>query len=123
MRECGSCTKCCEGGLSIKINGQEIYGKGCPLVLLNKGCSIYEDPSRPSGCHTFSCGWLKNPDVPEEFKPDLVDTIIIFPINDPNLIGVAPANEKISPEVLTWANTYSKENKLELYVQRKVYLP
>ncbi len=117
MRECGTCTKCCEGSLGMTINGEDIYGKGCPLVLLNKGCGDYEN--RPAiGCGTFKCGWLKNPDVPEEFKPNLIDVIILFPIKNPNNMGLVPTGGRPIPEdVLHWADKYSLNNNLDLIIR------
>ena len=61
-RECGTCTKCCDGTTSVggDIFGH-IYGNGKPCHFLNlteKKCGIYKDrPNDP--CKTYKCMWLK----------------------------------------------------------------
>lgn len=37
-RECGDCTKCCEGNLTFTIKDIKVYGgKPCPFVDIHKG--------------------------------------------------------------------------------------
>ena len=77
-RSCEGCTKCCEGYLSLVVLGNELYKNGCPLVSKNKGCTIHD--VRPDECRDFRCEWLKNPNLPDEFKPSISD--VIMKIND-----------------------------------------
>jgi hypothetical protein len=91
-RECGECTKCCEGWLSAKILNKIISpGNPCDYIK-NNSCSIYEDrPIRP--CRTFNCSWILT-DLPDEFYPALTGVIpmpnviektkYIFLVNAPN---------------------------------------
>ena len=105
-RECGTCTKCCEGWLLADIEpeipenrsagsigdfSEAHIGGGCtiqpgrPCKFLNmdkdynegKGCLIPEyRPQEP--CRRFICGWLGDDKyvIPEWMKPSLSDVII-----------------------------------------------
>lgn len=70
-RDCGTCTKCCEGYLSGAAHGFKFYyGKPCEFVVTGLGCTIYEDrPQHP--CKNFKCHWITNIEVPEHFKPEI----------------------------------------------------
>jgi len=48
----------------------------CPHCAPGRGCKIYE--SRPAECRTFSCGWLLDTTIPEDWKPDR-SKLVIFP--------------------------------------------
>ena len=81
-RECGECTKCCEGYLHgetdlVMKNGKtfKLGGAPCPIVQLGKGCGDYENrPETP--CRGFRCEWLRQPDVyPDEMRPDRIHAI------------------------------------------------
>jgi hypothetical protein len=75
-RECGDCTKCCEGNLAGEVLGKTFYrSKPCHFVAIGQGCTVYEKrPKDP--CVTYRCEWLNNPDIPEWMKPNLINTII-----------------------------------------------
>ena len=75
-RSCGTCTKCCEGTLKLIVFGQRVSpGNPCPLLNLNSGCSDYENrPAMP--CKTYKCQWLKKIEMPEKFKPNLINFIV-----------------------------------------------
>jgi hypothetical protein len=75
-KSCGTCTKCCEGSLKLIVRGQKVFpGHPCPLLDLNSGCSDYENrPAMP--CKTYRCQWLKNAEMPERFKPNLINFIV-----------------------------------------------
>lgn len=79
MRECGSCTKCCEGWLEGKVNEHQFY-RGRPCFYLKEiscttgGCSIYDTrPETP--CKSYSCVWVTEDVLPEWMKPNLVNLI------------------------------------------------
>jgi hypothetical protein len=70
-KQCGTCTKCCDGTLYGDVNGH-IMGNGKPCIFLdvvNKKCGAYEKrPTDP--CKTYKCMWLKYEDVPLWLKPE-----------------------------------------------------
>lgn len=109
MRECGTCTKCCEGHLSANIRGHEMFpGKPCFFVEIGKGCKDYENrPIQP--CKNFSCGWKEFIEMPDEFKPDKSHVILSIGKTPKNKITFwqltkAPNNPSI--EMLSWAFLY-----------------
>jgi hypothetical protein len=76
MRQCGSCTACCQGWLKASIRGHDMHrGQPCHYVAAT-GCSIYEErPASP--CRSFSCGWKAMPGLfPASFRPDQAGFII-----------------------------------------------
>lgn len=76
-RECGECTRCCEGWLSYTVNGYKLsHGRKCPFASNNQ-CSIYTyRPQDP--CRDFNCEWIKNTDnsIPDWLHPLLSKVII-----------------------------------------------
>jgi hypothetical protein len=118
-RSCDGCTKCCEGHLTANIYGYEMGpGKPCHFVS-KKGCSIYDmRPHNP--CKGFKCLWKKNGAVPLEFKPDLVDMIII----ETSVDGIAyahivPAGKEITLEILDWAVGAVNSGRINNIVYKK----
>lgn len=65
QRKCGSCTLCCKlvGVKSL----DKPPNKWCTHCDKSGGCKIYE--SRPDDCREFSCAWLINPSIPEDWYP------------------------------------------------------
>jgi hypothetical protein len=119
MRECGECTKCCEGSLFLTVKGRKI-GRSHPCHFLSKlnksgGCTIYEDKERTEICGKFQCEWLVNPEIPEWMKPSLVDTIIVNK-NQSEIphFEVIETNGKIDSVVLNWIIMYAFRNTLNL---------
>lgn len=94
VRECGTCTTCCEGWVNIEVNGTAIYaGHPCSNIT-PKGCAIYD--SRPDVCKGFDCAWLKNEmDLPEWMKPDN-SNVIIQRLHNVNVFTAIPVGKKIS---------------------------
>ena len=77
-RTCGTCTKCCDGWLTVNVRGH-VAKNGNPCKFRGNGCcQIYAE--RPSVCREFECGWLT--DTEEVFedwmKPEIVDFILVF---------------------------------------------
>ena len=75
-RECGECTKCCEGWLAGNIKGHQMYpGQSCFFVTKD-GCSDYENrPQEP--CKKFECLWKSQPDIfPAWMRPDRIGSIL-----------------------------------------------
>lgn len=99
------CTACCDGWVSMNINGTEVFpGSPCPHSAGNS-CKIYA--GRPvDPCINFNCGWvIKNSTLPEWLRPDLAKVIVI-----PNMFiwqGIAvdmatPVGKKIPGRALNW---------------------
>ena len=108
-RECGSCTKCCEGWLSGNVYGHEMFnGRKC--YFLNDKCSIYKDrPKDP--CIDFNCAWITEQQIiPEWLKPNLSDVIILKKkYKDVYYYEIVPCGEKIKVEILQWIlETFTK---------------
>lgn len=49
-------------------------GRWCSHIKRGAGCGIYEE--RPQSCRAFSCEWLLNPGVPEDWRPDKTKFLI-----------------------------------------------
>lgn len=107
MRECGTCTKCCDGYLKGEVNGHKFYNGMPCFYSTKKGCAIYNE--RPhSPCRTFSCEWLINEDIPFWMKPDEVNAIVAKEKLKSGIgfIKVLEAGEKLRVEVLNWVIRY-----------------
>ena len=114
-RQCGSCTKCCEGWLSANIYGQEI-GEGNPCRFLTDKCSIYDIP-RPYVCGEFRCGWLRDDGTlfDEWMRPDITDHILVFTRE----IGcswyeIVPTQETISLTFLSYILSIAKQHDINI---------
>lgn len=107
VRECGTCTKCCEGHLASVINGKPMYpGNPCIILQIGKGCGDYENrPVQP--CRTFECEWLVNPAVPEILKPEHSGVIITWQkINDMRFLKMTKAPNEPNTDATTWFIKY-----------------
>lgn len=118
-RECGSCTKCCEGWLSANIHGRAMY-KGNPCFFVDKeksNCSIYD--KRPDLCKKFLCAWMTEEELfPNWMKPNLVNQIIVKRVRDNiTFYDIVEAGEKISVEVLNYLVILAIEGKINLKYQ------
>mgnify|MGYP000107760900 CR=1 FL=1 len=75
MKQCGSCTKCCEGWLAGNAYAHQFY-PGVPCAYLDNGCTIYKSrPEKP--CKTFVCEWLVDESIPAYMQPNVSGAIII----------------------------------------------
>jgi hypothetical protein len=114
-RECGTCTKCCEGWLEGEALGQKFYpGKPCGFVTIGKGCNFYAlRPKDP--CVSYNCGWITNTDLPEWIKPDQVDTIVNYSsIDEIPFIRAVDAGQPIKSKTLSWLIQYALNNHMNL---------
>lgn len=109
-KECGSCTKCCEGWLGATIYDKEMH-KGRPCFYLDKcnnKCAIYEQrPQDP--CKDYSCAWLTDEQniFPLWMKPNLSNVIITLRsiVNNNKeyfYYDVIETGKKMESEVLNW---------------------
>jgi hypothetical protein len=70
-KECGGCTACCT---LIGVPAlSKPAGTRCPHCVVG-GCGIYEE--RPDSCRKWICGWLADPGMPDEFRPDRCGFIV-----------------------------------------------
>lgn len=117
MRECGTCTKCCEGHLHGSAHGHAFWkGRPCHFLSASKGCTIYTDrPENP--CKTYKCMWLADETnkIPEWLKPNEVNAILTLrQVNGIEYIHLAEAGETMRSDVLSWAIQHTLNNGLNL---------
>lgn len=107
-RECGGCTKCCEGWLfaTIEVKGDShpmFPGRKCHFMK-KAGCSVYD--SRPvEPCKTYSCVWLTDMGIPEWMKPSESGVIISWRAIkeiDEKYMEIIECGQKMPVEVLNW---------------------
>jgi len=86
-KTCGSCTACCTvlGIPELKKRAWE----RCPHVELGTGCTIYDE--RPSSCRKFICGWLLDPDMGPDLKPENCH-VVFFQINEQHILACCDAD-------------------------------
>jgi len=114
-RECGTCTKCCEGWLEGEALGYKFgNGKPCGALTIGKGCNSYAlRPKEP--CVNFKCGWLANEDFPDWMKPDVVNTIVNYAeIKGIPFISAIDSGGPIERKTLSWIIQYALANHLNL---------
>ena len=105
-RECGTCTKCCEGYLTATVRGHEMSkGKPCFFVEIGKGCKDYKNrPKDP--CKDFTCGWKVIDEMPDNFKPEESGVIFTWQKTEKSnmlYLKLHQAPNNPSPQILTWA--------------------
>jgi hypothetical protein len=114
-KECGTCTKCCEGWLHANIRGHDMYpGKPCFFVEIGKGCKDYKNrPKDP--CKGFKCGWLHIEEMPEEFKPENSGVIMNYiPNNDNPYYSLNKAPNNPTVQLLSWAQIYCRSRNINI---------
>jgi len=112
-RSCDGCTKCCDGWLSGTAHGYDFsVGKKCHWSS-KSGCNIYEyRPYDP--CVTFKCFWKTSNLVPKEFKPNLINTILVERnFKEYIYLDINFAGNIVSQEVLDWALKLVEDNKIK----------
>jgi len=116
-KECGTCTKCCEGWLSAKIHDQVLLPNNPCKYIKNNSCSIYDNrPIKP--CRTFNCLWISK-NLPEEFKPSVSGVISIQNIIEKqSYIFLVNAPKYPSKELVNWFKINYKNNNL-LYFSKE----
>lgn len=116
MRQCGTCTKCCEGWLMGDINLRTMYpGKPCYLLDIGKGCSDYENrPAFP--CRVFNCAWIVDQGIPEEYKPENSGVIPKYTNrNGQKSLFLIPAPNHPSEDMLDWFKQFCSRMGYELF--------
>jgi hypothetical protein len=86
-KSCGSCTVCCKvmGVPELKKRPWDV----CPHVATGQGCTIYAE--RPPSCRKFICGWLMDPHMGPELKPENCH-VVFFQQNEQNIIATCDAD-------------------------------
>ena len=116
QRQCGSCTKCCDGWINADINGVKISPTKPCEFRTDGGCAIYEKrPEMP--CRTFKCGWLSDNSVlPEHMSPVNCGAIVLFnrKWRGYSVVYALPTGPKIPQETLDWLMNYTRETKIPL---------
>jgi hypothetical protein len=119
MRECGPCTKCCEGWLSANINGHQMHpGRPCFFLAAGK-CTVYEN--RPGTCRNYNCAWKAENTFPMWMRPDLTG-LIITRITHParedlNHYEVAESGGKLTVEMLNWLVQWALDKGVNLFYE------
>jgi uncharacterized cysteine cluster protein YcgN (CxxCxxCC family) len=116
MRECGNCTKCCEGWLVANIFEHKIYKDNpCPYIDSdNCKCSIYN--KKPLLCSDFKCAWLKEEHVfPLWMKPNLINQIIKKHVtNEYIYYEIVEAGSTIDTEILNWFMEQAAKGRMNI---------
>jgi len=119
MRECGDCTKCCEGWLSANINGHQMHpGRPCHFLASGK-CTIYEN--RPGTCRNYNCAWKSDDIFPAWMRPDLIG-VIITKVTHPTRSDlthyeVAEAGGKLDIKTLNWLIHWAIDTGTNLFYE------
>lgn len=71
-RDCGPCGLCCKVMKIAEIDKPP--GQWCGQWRAGAGCAIYAE--RPGECRNFSCGFLTNPDLGPEWRPDRAKLVV-----------------------------------------------
>lgn len=115
-RECGTCTKCCEGWLNGEALGHKFYlGRPCHFVAIGKGCTAYaKRPKEP--CVVYKCAWLSDERIPEWFKPNDINAIIDWhKVENITYLRINETGSRLDSRVLSWAIQFALNNKINLY--------
>jgi hypothetical protein len=73
-RACGDCTLCCKLlGVGEPLN--KPANQWCVHCAPGKGCRIYD--TRPPICRSFTCEWLREPAVSDEWRPTRSKIVLV----------------------------------------------
>lgn len=117
-RECGDCTRCCEGWLNAEIYDMKMY-QGKPCHYLGKKCTIYDNrPENP--CKSYTCEWLTNEDFPEWLKPNISNVIVTKKETEDkslNYYEIIETGKTIKSPVLNWFIHWALKTKSNIIYQ------
>lgn len=80
-KDCGDCTVCCTI-MEVPALAKAAHTR-CRHVLTTGGCGVYAD--RPNACRVFDCGYLQNPELGDEWRPDRAGFLMYFSDGAPRL--------------------------------------
>lgn len=81
-KSCGGCGVCCKLPAIPELN--KPVHTTCVNYVAAQGCSIY--PDRPDRCRAFECGYLQNPALGDEWRPDRAGFMLYFSEPGPRLV-------------------------------------
>ena len=115
-RQCGSCTKCCDGWVEGDIRGHRMHaGQACHFLEAG-ACSIYaERPESP--CRSFVCAWLQlGSALPDHFRPDRIGVIAVGTRwrQAPALILVSAGNDP-DEATLDWMRQHAQHTRTPFF--------
>lgn len=113
-KQCGTCTKCCDGTVAGIIRGHKMFpGKPC-FFLEKNGCSDYENrPKYP--CKIYKCLWLEDDSVPDFMKPENAGVIVdIETFCGKQFIKITKPNGQNIDKVIQYAQKYAIEKNISL---------
>ena len=115
MRECGKCTKCCEGYLQMDdplfaAKQGVINGVRVKCNWLNRGgehgCFIYDD--KPHVCNSYLCEWKLNDSLPDLMNPYISNTIITRRVRkNVKFYQVIYTGEEVPQTLIDFLNNWS----------------
>ncbi len=125
-RQCGACTRCCDGWVEGEIRGHRMHpGQACHFLVPGPGagpgsghglCSIYsERPQSP--CRNFVCAWLApGSALPDSFRPDQIGVIAVATRwrGAPALILVSAGNDP-DEATLEWMRAHAQSTRTPFF--------
>lgn len=81
-KTCGGCGVCCKLPAIPELD--KPVHTTCVNYVAASGCSIYAD--RPGACRAFECGYLQNPALSDDWRPDRAGFMLYFAELGPRLM-------------------------------------
>jgi hypothetical protein len=107
-KSCGSCTKCCTV-MGIPELKKRAWDE-CSHVAAGIGCKIYSE--RPNSCRQFICGWLLDPYMGEDLKPENCH-VVFYQRGEQHIVGTCDAvypDAWRAPNVIAFMQRLAKAN-------------
>ncbi len=110
-RTCGPCHMCCRVFFIPEALKDNI--DWCASLDRTRGCRIYE--TRPAACRDFLCGWRRDENLGEEWRPDIAGFVLSDPDPWAILVTCDPDNpsgwrrEPYQSNIRLWARTASSQ--------------
>ena len=114
-RNCGTCNECCMGWLEGEAYGHKFSPEIPCSFLSNNQCSIYS--KRPECCKSFSCEWLLDKNLPNDFRPDFTKVIPVrYQFKDMPYYVLVGNYTNINEKIYQWMlNEYLQNNTFFVY--------
>jgi hypothetical protein len=107
-KSCGSCTTCCTVMGVPELNKRP--WDECPHVAAGIGCKIYSE--RPACCRLFICGWLLDPHMGPDLKPENCH-VVFYQLREQHIVATCDAaypHAWREPNVLEFLHRLAKAN-------------
>lgn len=79
-RNCDGCTMCCK---LMRVEDKP-SGTWCTHCTIGGGCQIYE--ARPEECRSFHCGYLRMPQLTEDWRPSKCRMVVAIGPGDKRIV-------------------------------------